>query len=78
MGAKIILDGYVRENLIVKINASNKTFDIVSEVKNFREKVSLGVKYEKTNVIFYNTKGSYIRTEDNDNYNFEIGIGCRF
>lgn len=79
VGAEIILDGYERENLTAKINGSSKTFDIVSEEEeNFRGKVSLGVEYEKTNGVFYNAKGSYIRTEDNNNYNFEVGIGYRF
>ena len=79
VGAEIMLDGYERENLTAKINGSSKTFDIVSEEEeNFRGKVSLGVEYEKTNGVFYNVKGSYIRTEDNNNYNFEVGIGYRF
>ena len=79
VGAEIMLDGYERENLTAKINGSSKTFNIVSEEEeNFRGKVSLGVEYEKTNGVFYNAKGSYIRTEDNNNYNFEIGIGYRF
>ena len=79
VGAEIMLDGYERENLTAKINGSSKTFDIVSEEEeNFRGKVSLGVEYEKTNGVFYNAKGSYIRTEDNNNYNFEVGIGYRF
>ena len=79
VGAEIILDGYERENLTAKINGSSKTFNIVSEEEeNFRGKVSLGVEYEKTNGVFYNAKGSYIRTEDNNNYNFEVGIGYRF
>jgi hypothetical protein len=79
VGAEIMLDGYERENLTAKINGSSKTFDIVSEEEeNFRGKVSLGVEYEKTNGVFYNVKGSYIRTEDNNNYNFEVGIGYKF
>ena len=79
VGAEIMLDGYERENLTAKINGSSKTFNIVSEEEeNFRGKVSLGVEYEKTNGVFYNAKGSYIRTEDNNNYNFEVGIGYRF
>ena len=79
VGAEIMLDGYERENLTAKINGSSKIFDIVSEEEeNFRGKVSLGVEYEKTNGVFYNVKGSYIRTEDNNNYNFEVGIGYRF
>ncbi|STO31080.1 Uncharacterised protein [Fusobacterium necrogenes] len=79
VGAEIMLDGYERENLTAKVNGSSKTFDIVSEKEeNFRGKVSLGVEYEKTNGVFYNAKGSYIRTEDNNNYNFEVGIGYKF
>ena len=79
VGAEIMLDGYGRENLTAKVNGSSKTFDIISEKEeNFRGKVSLGVEYEKTNGVFYNAKGSYIRTEDNDNCNLGIGIGYKF
>lgn len=79
LGAEVMLDGYERENLTAKINGSTSSFDIISdEEENFRGKISLGVEYEKTNGVFYNAKGSYIRTEDNSNYKFEVGIGYKF
>lgn len=79
VGAEFMLDGYEKENLTAKINGSTSSFDIISDKEeNFRGKVSLGVEYEKTNGVFYNAKGSYIRTEDNNNYKFEVGIGYKF
>lgn len=79
IGAEIILDGYESENLKAKFTGSDTSFNIVSEKEDrVRGKVSLGAEYEEITGIFYNAKASYIKTKDNDDYRFGVGIGYRF
>lgn len=79
VGVEVSLTGYDTEYLTARINGANKSFDIISDENDrLKGKISVGVEFEKENGIFYNAKGSIIKSDNTDDYNFGLGIGYRF